>query len=100
MDSKYLDDMMKDCNIHTPITPEEQIILDKLNVSTKQTIENGIEPQEINNMQILTCLLITKGLTMDELKNNMLLIFTLGFDSDFSTTDSNVDKILTIIKSQ
>jgi len=75
-------------------TPYEKTLVDGLENSFDSAVQNGLEPEKIIKMTSIMCLVLQRGITVDDLQNHNALFVTLCMESDFSIMDHNITNIV------
>ena len=90
----YLQTVINQIGVAEPdYTPAQKVVVNQFNNDLTNSVNNGLDPVTILRMTAIISILYNKGLTVDQLQTHHLLIARMGFDSDFDTSDNNIDRI-------
>jgi hypothetical protein len=89
--SNYLQEAIKDLTV-SPVPPA----LKPLENEFKQNW--GLEPQEVLNMVLIMSIINNLGISVQKMDEHKLLLINLCMESDFSTTDDNINHIVNALR--
>jgi hypothetical protein len=94
----YLNTMLDELNSNPLIlTPAQKQGEEEFIINCNNALNNGLEPNVMLNMTYIIALINKKGLSIEKIENNIDLLLHLCTNSNYSTTDTNIDYIVDIM---
>lgn len=98
--STYINDTINDMVNYKPdplppaLLPIEQEYKDQLTTA----VNNGLEPTNIMKMNLIMMMCLKQGLSVDDLQAQQVLFTNLMLETNFSTTDANINRMVNLIQ--
>ena len=98
--STYLNDTINEMVNYKPeplppaLLPIEQQYKDHLTAA----VNDGLEPDNIMNMHLIMMMCLKQGLSVEDLQGQQVLFTNLMLETNFSTTDVNINRMVNLIQ--
>lgn len=97
MSNTYLTALINSTKNAEPLTAAQIPIIQEIKNGLDNFVLQGQSPERIMKVTIMSVLLLEKGLSIDLLNANRMLLVELGAECNFDCNDENVDKIYNAI---
>ena len=75
-------------------TPAQTPLINNLKNHMTHAVNTGLDPAKIVKLTGIMCLIIERGIKIEDIQNHNNLFLSLCTDSDFSVMDHNIDHIV------
>ena len=98
--STYLNNAIDDMINHPPqaLPPALLSVEQEYKDQLTNAVNNGLEADKVMKMNLIMVICLNRGLTVEDLQAQQLLFTNLLIETNFSTTDANINRMVNLIQ--